>query len=105
MKNSKERTFTVQVEQENDIFIWTVLENDVSSFWDTKEEALNMTIEALQWYLEVLFEMEQEKSVREMPKNIKEVSKNQYSLSFPSYASNFQVYGDRRDSKKTLMVA
>ena len=41
-----------EIEAEDDGFVGCVLENNVSSFWDTQEEALAMTQEALKLWIE-----------------------------------------------------
>ncbi len=44
--------FTIKIEAEDDGFVGYVLENNVSSFGDTQEEALAMTQEALKLWIE-----------------------------------------------------
>lgn len=44
--------FTIKIEKEDDGFVGYVLENHVSSFGDTVEEALAMTQEALALWIE-----------------------------------------------------
>jgi predicted RNase H-like HicB family nuclease len=48
MKNN----FNIVIWQEWKFFVWKVLENDISSFWNTKEECLYNIKEALSLYLE-----------------------------------------------------
>jgi len=46
------RKFNIIVWQEWDNFVTRVLENNVSSFWATRDEALKNTYEALELYYE-----------------------------------------------------
>lgn len=52
MKIEISGTFTIKVAQEDGLYIGTVLENNVSSFGSTKEEALEQTAEALDLWME-----------------------------------------------------
>ena len=49
---SEKMEFTIKIEAEDDGFVGCVLENNVSSFGDTQEEALAMTQEALKLWIE-----------------------------------------------------
>ena len=60
------KKFNIIIRKEWKKFITRVLENNISSFWDTKEEALKNTYEAIELYYE------------EEPKN------NSYSIKEPS---------------------
>jgi predicted RNase H-like HicB family nuclease len=46
------KKFNIIIRKEWKKFITRVLENNISSFWDTKEEALKNTYEALELYNE-----------------------------------------------------
>lgn len=52
IKLSGKLEFTIKIEKEDDGFVGYVLENNVSSFGDTVEEALAMTQEALALWVE-----------------------------------------------------
>lgn len=52
MQIQLEGTFTIVIEKEEDGYVGIVKENNVSSFWDTHEEALKMTEEALDLWIE-----------------------------------------------------
>lgn len=112
------KTYTIRISTEimpdkRTAYIGVVKENKVSSFWYSESEALNMTIEALQWVLEVEEELVAEQRYKEeLLKSIQKdtTTNNQYSITFPivntsNYASNIQMYWDRKISKKTVMVA
>jgi hypothetical protein len=49
MKNQK---FNIIVRKEWNIFVTRVLENNISSFWETKKAALKHTYEAIDLYYE-----------------------------------------------------
>ncbi len=46
------KKLNIAIWQEWDIFVTRVLENNISSFWYTKEEALKNTYEAIELYYE-----------------------------------------------------
>ena len=47
--------YNLIVWQEWDFFVWKVLENSVSSFWASRDEAYRNTLEALELYNEGQF--------------------------------------------------
>ena len=44
--------YTIITYKEWELYIWKILENSISSFWNTEKEAYNNTVEALKFYNE-----------------------------------------------------
>lgn len=68
------KKFNIIIRQEWKNFVTRVLENNVSSFWTTKENALKNTYEALELYYE------QEKNIKNY--QISKPSLLEYSLTY-----------------------
>ncbi len=101
--------YTIQLHEEilhntKKVWVGVVDQNDVSSFGDTQEEALNMTVDALFGVLSVEAEISDEQT-RKNWKTEYSPEKNAFTLTFPTYATNLQMNGSHKAHGEARVVA
>lgn len=104
MDMNLEWTFTIMIRKETDGYVGYVQENAVSSFWETKEEALQMTGEALSLWVESQFRY-RTKKLSKLIKTIKSKKNiDTYTVNFQN-ASNIYSQGNMPKTQKDLICA
>lgn len=101
--------YTIQLHQETlpdmkNIWVGIVDQNDVSSFWDTEQEALDMTIDALLGVLSVESEMIDVKSSHTWKTEFIS-GKNEFTLTLPTYATDLPMNRSHKAHGEARMVA
>ena len=101
--------YTIQLHEETlpdtkKVWVGVVEQNDVSSFGDTQEEALNMTVDALFGVLSVETDMLHERARIDWKTEFSP-EKNAFTLTLPAYASYIQMNRSHKAHGEARVVA